>query len=84
MQTIEADSRAVVRLALSENTERANETCAETFESITQLDQILYERGGSNAYLYGRVLQRLEQTARIGSTIAEVLTEASFESESRS
>ncbi|WP_440763308.1 PhoU domain-containing protein [Natronorubrum sp. DTA7] len=76
-----ADVRTVVERALAGEGERASESCSSARESIDRLDRRLYERGDSEAYLYGTVLERLRRTAAIGMTLVDATTDSESDDE---
>ncbi|WP_306061150.1 PhoU domain-containing protein [Natronococcus wangiae] len=80
LETIGADARTVIELSAAGEIESAHETLSSVRETVAQTDQELYDRKEPNVYLYGRVLQRVHQTAENGINITETIAESTFES----
>ncbi|UTF55917.1 PhoU domain-containing protein [Natronosalvus rutilus] len=80
LETIGADTRSVIELALAGELEQAHETLSSVHETVNQIDQELYDRKEPKAYQYGKVLQLVHRTAENGINIAEAITESSLES----
>ncbi|APW99472.1 PhoU family transcriptional regulator [Halobiforma lacisalsi AJ5] len=79
LETIGGDARRVVELALADEIEPALSARSEVRRSISELDRRLYDRGGSDAFLYGTVLRSLERTAEIGGNVARATAESTID-----
>lgn len=79
LETVGGDARTVLELSLAGEPEPAYETVADVREAVTRIDQQLYDGNGSDAYLYGTVVQRIRRTAENGINIAETKACASLE-----
>ena len=69
-----ADARRVVRSALEGNTGEALLRRDDVVADLDDLDRELYEAGGADGYLYGRILESIRRTAEYGVNVAEATT----------
>jgi hypothetical protein len=75
IETVGADARRPLELALAEESERASDAIGDALEAIEELDRRLYEGDDPDAYRYGTVLESLWRTVAIAGNVLEVTSE---------
>lgn len=76
LETVAADAREVVSLALAGDVDRAIATRGAVRDEVAALDRTLYEMDDPDAYLYGSVLESIRRTAEYGVNVTDATIEA--------
>ncbi len=75
IETVGADARRSLELALAGEVERATDAIEDALEAIEELNRRLYESDEPDAYRYGTVLESLRRTGAIASNVLGVASE---------
>ncbi len=75
IETVGADARRSLELALAGEGERATDAIEDALEAIEELNRRLYESDEPDAYRYGTVLESLRRTGAIASNVLGVASE---------
>ncbi|MDG5818241.1 phosphate uptake regulator PhoU [Natronococcus sp. A-GB7] len=76
IETVGADARRPLELALTEEGDRADDAIEDALVAIEELDRRLSESDDPDAYRYGTVLESLRRTGAIAGNVLEVTSES--------
>lgn len=79
IESVGADARRSLELALTEAVDRANDAVEDALEAIEELDRRLYVSDDPDAYRYGTVLESLRRTVAIAENVLEMTSESKID-----